>query len=287
MDTYRGIAGKKRRVRLGWEQVGWIALGTLACILGAVGFDLVLFANDDPYVQARVFFSAIVLPILLAVPLLTFLVMKISELEILNSVLVEMAETDSMTGLLNRSKFAEVASLQLREAAGSEVALLVIDTDHFKQINDLYGHHAGDTALISVAHCIFREVGGIGLVGRLGGEEFGVALAEINLVDAWDTADRIRVAIADIDFRPGGNRHEITVSIGVTVARDVADFGAVFRDADARLYEAKACGRNMIKIGSHGEQSMATSSDLTDVLQKARDRDDAGAPVPVPKARIH
>ncbi|PWW04524.1 diguanylate cyclase (GGDEF)-like protein [Hoeflea marina] len=247
-------------------QLAWVCGGTLACILVSFSVAHLLARDFSAEVLLRAHLASIFLPMVLATPLLGVLMIKIGHLEDLNARLVGMATSDLMTGLLNRTAFAGAVSALLDSPAERiEVTLLVIDADHFKQINDRFGHQAGDLALTALADCIRRNVRSTDLVGRLGGEEFGVAMAGVNAENGHYTAERIRRAVANIDFRPHGIRHDITVSIGVTLSASAADFASLFKDADERLYAAKTAGRNVVKAGFMGEASLSSSEDLPGV----------------------
>ncbi len=142
------------------------------------------------------------------------------------------------------------APAQRRQEAEGAGALLVIDADHFKAINDRFGHGQGDEALRIISRAIRNSVRGGDLVGRLGGEEFGVFLPGANEMNAADVAERIRRAIADAAFLPNGARCPLSVSVGGAVYEVRIDFSDLFRVADQRLYEAKEAGRNRVQLSS-------------------------------------
>jgi diguanylate cyclase (GGDEF)-like protein len=157
------------------------------------------------------------------------------------------SEHDVLTGLLNRRGMAvRLAAEEGRRARfGTGFALLSVDIDHFKRINDRYGHAAGDDVLAGVAATMARELRGVDTVARMGGEEFCVLLPGTDAAGAELTAQRLMIAVArkvypDID--PG---LQVTVSIGVATADDLKEsMSALQRRLDAALYEAKAGGRN-------------------------------------------
>ena len=126
--------------------------------------------------------------------------------------------------------------------------MLVIDVDHFKRINDSFGHDSGDEALKVIAETIRGAVRDIDLVGRIGGEEFSVFLPGTDPNRTLAVAERIRAAISAAEFSPTGSRVGLSVSVGGATFADAASFGELFRRADQRLYAAKLNGRNRVEI---------------------------------------
>src|SRR5690606_18447356 len=155
-----------------------------------------------------------------------------------------------LTACLNRSAFS--AQVDARAATSRNVmgasALLILDADKFKLINDRFGHQAGDQALELIAETLRATVRAGDIVGRLGGEEFGVFLPNIDRVSAGRVAERLRIAVADIAFIAEGRRHPLSVSIGGVVFDEKASFEILFRQADDRLYHAKQTGRNKVAM---------------------------------------
>ncbi|KAA2267037.1 GGDEF domain-containing protein [Solihabitans fulvus] len=172
------------------------------------------------------------------------------------------ARTDTKTGLVDPVFWHEVAGRELVRARrlGSMVAVLIIDLDHFKRVNDRYGHLAGDQVLREVANAIRREVRGVDLVGRYGGEEFAVVLPGTNYEEFTAIADRIRTDIGRLSVRVAALSLPATVdglsaSIGAAVYPDSGtDLTALLLAADAALYEAKDGGRNQIRLAASAHQ---------------------------------
>ncbi|EFM09686.1 diguanylate cyclase [Paenibacillus curdlanolyticus YK9] len=152
------------------------------------------------------------------------------------------ARTDSLTGLANRTGLEEW--LTERRSVPGGYTLLVIDIDHFKSVNDKFGHHTGDETLVHLAHILQAESGADDLVCRLGGEEFIVLLPAASLDTGTMLAERVRRQ-TERSISPTGS--PITVSIGVAQCVDAVDFEQVFQRADQALYEAKRTGRNRTK----------------------------------------
>ena len=158
--------------------------------------------------------------------------------------LAEKASRDDMTGMLNRESF--FAALDGSRRKSDRGALLIIDADHFKAINDSYGHLTGDEALLLIASAIERGVRGGDVLGRIGGEEFGAFLIGATEQEAKRVAERIRREVELIRFRPVDERTvPLTVSIGGTVCGEDSNVSELMRAADQRLYQAKHRGRNL------------------------------------------
>ncbi|HET7776028.1 MAG TPA: diguanylate cyclase, partial [Azospira sp.] len=170
-----------------------------------------------------------------------------------------LATVDTLTGLYNRSRFLDQAESELGRARrlGRGAAVLMLDVDHFKRINDTHGHGAGDVALKVVGAIISRELRAIDICGRMGGEEFAILLPETDQAGAMQAAERLRQAIAQEQVRAGeGVSLDITVSIGATVlAEEDANVDHVLARADAALYQAKRGGRNRTVFGTPDSSS--------------------------------
>jgi diguanylate cyclase (GGDEF)-like protein len=163
--------------------------------------------------------------------------------------LEDKASHDDMTGMLNRESF--FASLDNSRRETDRGALLIIDADHFKAINDDFGHLTGDEALLLIAAAIRRGVRSGDILGRIGGEEFGAFLVDATEVEARHIAERIRREVELVRFRPVDERTiPLTVSIGGTICGSGATVSELMRGADRRLYEAKNGGRNLAIVES-------------------------------------
>jgi len=165
---------------------------------------------------------------------------------------LSLALTDELTALYNRRYlFAHLD--ELMRSAGKEavnVAILLFDIDKFKQVNDTYGHAAGDDVLRELAARTTNIVRSVDLVARWGGEEFVVAMPETDLGIALTVAERLRGAVAREPFtiKADGQKLQVTISIGVTVAADGDDRDSILKRADVALYTAKARGRNCVIV---------------------------------------
>jgi len=229
----------------------WTVFGTLGCIAISVSFNTIYFWNERPELFTKSLISAAIIPVILAGPLFFYLTLKLRELAIANHRLRELASKDSLTGCLNRGAFTRVIDkfLDIRGISQPPTgALLVIDADHFKSINDRFGHHRGDEALNLMADAIRASLRKNDWLGRLGGEEFGVFLPGADLAEASHVAERIRKMINALDFTADGERRELSVSIGGAAFAQRMTFAELFRIADERLYAAKNTGRDRIEM---------------------------------------
>jgi diguanylate cyclase (GGDEF)-like protein len=164
--------------------------------------------------------------------------------------LTRQATTDSMTGIANRRHFMERGNDEIERARRYHLplTLLLLDIDHFKQINDRFGHPAGDKLLQVVAQACQSNARNVDLPGRLGGEEFALLMPETSAIAARLAAERLRRAIADIPPALSGVPHQVTASFGIAAlnAHDHSMDDLVAR-ADAALYRAKNGGRNRVE----------------------------------------
>jgi two-component system cell cycle response regulator len=155
---------------------------------------------------------------------------------------------DALTGFLNHAAFLEILDGEISRARRQHVSLAVImaDLDHFKEINDRYGHQAGDTVLRETACRLRRSLRASDVIGRYGGEEFVVAAPNCSTADAGALAERFRSSICDPPIAiPAGNI-QVTVSIGV--AASASPSASLLRVADEALYRAKHAGRNRVEL---------------------------------------
>lgn len=162
----------------------------------------------------------------------------------------ELARRDPLTGLPNRRGFIESVSPLLARAREDDLpaALLLVDIDRFKSINDVYGHDAGDAVLCRIARRIARWEGPICTVARLGGEEFGLLTIGMDGIVLDRFAESIRREIAACDHSETIGDRAVTASIGVAEVRPACDFQRLYKIADDALYEAKHAGRNQVSL---------------------------------------
>jgi diguanylate cyclase (GGDEF)-like protein len=174
-----------------------------------------------------------------------------SELQIKQRDLERLTRLDGLTGLFNRRTFVELSRQELMrgQRQGSATAILLFDLDHFKRINDTWGHPAGDAVLRNVATVAARAVRGTDLLGRLGGEEFIVLLPSTSIEAARKLAEKIRAHLQANPAAWEGHSIAATASIGVagTTAAQKRDFDSLYHEADKALYLAKTRGRNRVE----------------------------------------
>jgi len=166
------------------------------------------------------------------------------------SVLSELVSTDALTGLFNFRHFKTVlqAEMDRSKRSGIPTSLVMVDVDHFKAINDTYGHETGNLALKSLADILSNEVRTTDIVCRYGGEEFAMVFPETHLNLAVKVADRIRKQISSEPVVINDDEIKVTVSMGASVYMkfSVLDFNDFVASVDKYLYEAKQSGRNCI-----------------------------------------
>jgi diguanylate cyclase (GGDEF)-like protein len=163
------------------------------------------------------------------------------------------ARTDALTGLANRRAFDEQLEQLLAHADrfGHSVSLILADVDHFKAVNDTWGHDVGDIVLQSIAKTLSDGVRAVDVCSRFGGEEIAILLPQTTLQGAVELADRLRKAVAARPIYARGNEISVTVSCGVASYPDgVLTKEALFAAADRALYEAKSAGRNCVKAAA-------------------------------------
>ena len=154
-----------------------------------------------------------------------------------------------LLGLVNQLGTAYVSSLF---SSALSLALLLLDIDQFKTVNDRHGHDVGDTVLVTIARRLQRWDSPVQIVARLGGEEFAIMVGGLGLFAAHRFAESVRQAIAACDHGDTIGRDEVTVSIGLVMARPGDTFGSLYRAADTALYAAKHQGRNRVIVGHSG-----------------------------------
>jgi diguanylate cyclase (GGDEF)-like protein len=186
------------------------------------------------------------------------------------------AATDGLTGLPNKRATTDAMNRTFAQATmtKSPLGLLLLDLDHFKQVNDQYGHAAGDQVLASVGAALRRVLRERDFAGRNGGEEFAVLLPDADTTAALEIAERIRSAIAEITLP--GTDVPVTASIGVAgFPRHASTLDRLERLADAALYVAKRQGRNRVELASTDAPADSPAPSAADSV-----------PVPVPREAL-
>ena len=240
------IAWRRGSRAAGWFLIAWGLLET-ATILTAGGF---LFTGSDPWPLAwGLPLSMVAAAVFVALGVAD----RLREQRVALTEAERRAQTDPLTGVLNRRSLVErldAACLRAR-ARGLPISLLFIDLDHFKQINDSFGHLAGDACLLAVIRPIQAELRQSDVIGRYGGEEFVVILSSADAPVAHAIASRILQRIADLRVEGFGPPIRLTCSIGVATSDDLGVWGEqLISRADAAVYAAKKSGRNQVKTAA-------------------------------------
>lgn len=184
---------------------------------------------------------------------------RTSELRAANATLAQLASTDPLTGLANRrtllARLEAARDTALRDGRGYAVAML--DIDHFKGVNDTYGHHIGDTVVQAVATRIAEGVRAVDCVARYGGEELAILFADSGAADACAITDRLRQAVARLATEVDGVTIRVTVSGGVAAAIGDEPPAAVLHRADLAMYRAKRGGRDRVELADDRDMGAA------------------------------
>ncbi len=178
---------------------------------------------------------------------------RTQELQETQEKLREQSIRDALTGLYNRHYLRERLDAEFSRALRKNhpIAFLLMDLDHFKEINDTYGHQAGDQALVAVSNVIASHTRQSDIACRYGGEEFMVIMPEVGLNDALQRAEYFRKSIADLEIEANGKVIRLTISIGIAIfLTHATDSDAILSMADEAMYQAKQGGRNKIVVYS-------------------------------------
>jgi diguanylate cyclase (GGDEF)-like protein len=163
-----------------------------------------------------------------------------------------LATKDSLTGLNNRRNFFDIATkaFERYQRYGGDISIIMLDLDHFKRINDSYGHKAGDLVLHFVAQLCVQNLRSVDVVGRYGGEEFVILMPEIGKYEAALAAERLRIVIANGKIDIGGKTISTTASLGVASnnSHKSSSIEDLLNCADEALYKAKEAGRNRVVV---------------------------------------
>ena len=174
----------------------------------------------------------------------------LKELERLKSEAEQLARIDMLTGVSNRRDFTEKAEISFAhfKRHKNPLSVIMLDADHFKRINDNYGHHVGDQVLQQLGSTLKNTLRTSDISGRLGGEEFAAVLPETNLEQAQLLAERLRAEIEKIQIHTDNGEVHCTASFGVAQTNTDDSFHALFKRADDAMYRAKAEGRNRVEV---------------------------------------
>lgn len=250
-----------------WRRiVGRSFLGVFGCVAVSL---LIYYLLETVGSEASRLSHAILVPIIISAPLFVLLSLKMREFSRLRQMYAQRIARDGLTECFNGPTFSAFvdALVGTPEAESKETggALLLIDADHLRSVNERFGHGWGDQALRIIAETIRAAVRSGDLVGRLGGQEFGVFLPGANRENAEDVAERIRAAVAEVYFAPAASKWTLTVSVGAVLFENELVFEELYRAADQQLRKAKASGRNRVeyrRLGFCSSGSPAQPSSL-------------------------
>lgn len=241
-----------------------LVLVTTLGLVVVIGISLYATSFIAPYLPSETsnlsWGMAVVVPLLTAGLVFYFFANKLRQLAIAHHKLALIASQDSLTTCLNRGAFMTLVDAYLSQVNAAQPvdgAMLIVDADHFKDINDRFGHASGDEALRLIASTLKVAVRPNDLVGRIGGEEFAVFLARADSTQAIAVAERIRQAIHNSSFDASGVPARLSVSVGAAVFTGPVTSAALFQSADSFLYEAKHGGRNRVAFGPVGQATAA------------------------------
>jgi diguanylate cyclase (GGDEF)-like protein len=243
------LAWRRNNRAAGWFLVAWGLLETLTI---ATALHL-LFSREDGESALLLYYALPASMVAAAVLIALGVADRLRDQRLALTDAERRAQSDALTGVLNRRSLLERldgACLRAR-ARGLPIGLLFIDVDHFKQINDTYGHPAGDACLKAIIGPIQAELRQSDVIGRYGGEEFVVILSSADAAAAQPIAERIRQRVAEISVPGFGKPIHLTCSIGIATSDMLGVWGEhLIARADEAVYAAKRCGRNCVQIAA-------------------------------------
>ena len=243
------LAWRRNNRAAGWFLVAW---GLLEALTIATALHL-LFSREDGESATLLYYGLPASMVAAAVLIALGVADRLRDQRLALTDAERRAQSDALTGVLNRRSLLErLDSACLRARARSlPIALLFIDLDHFKQINDTYGHPAGDACLKAIIGPIQAELRQSDVIGRYGGEEFVVILSSADAAAAQPIAERIRQRVAEISVPGFGKPIHVTCSIGIATSDMLGVWGEhLIARADEAVYAAKRCGRNCVQIAA-------------------------------------
>ena len=228
-----------------------IGLTSLSVALSVGALALFCFVTAAKVISAAEgYFISVLIPLLVAPPTAYLFGRFAYQLDLVQQELLFLSRMDELTGLFNRRTFIAEAQHRLHQAQidNTPVAFLLLDADHFKNVNDTYGHAAGDEALRQISRVIRHFTHASAVVGRLGGEEFAIMVPGMNESEAVQLAEEVRSDIQAIRCRYEGAVFTLSVSIGIVVMPAAQTLKQLMKAADVTLYAAKTAGRNCCKM---------------------------------------
>jgi diguanylate cyclase (GGDEF)-like protein len=232
-----------------------LAIVAITFVIDLLGHSLLDVVGLMPMPLSVRLLSSVVLSLLIAPPIYWLVSVPIKReyakrlhAEERASELGQLAITDSLTRTRNRRgiTIAVLEAMAHAERYGHPLSVAMLDIDHFKDVNDSYGHKAGDRVLEGVAAILVEALRMPDKVGRYGGEEFLLVLPETGLKETGKIAERIRAAVSEAEFDIGDKKIKLTISVGATLFEKGEDLEQLLSRADRALYEAKQSGRNLV-----------------------------------------
>lgn len=231
-----------------------IIVAVIGCLATMYGYGPIVETTSDPTEQAHLLQAFLAILLLTCLPVAAEVAARARLIERLNAHDQEMtnrALSDPLTGVLNRTGFEAVAESMLPIADHRSVGLVAIDFDHFKSINDQWGHHAGDCALRHVAEIFKAQTQPDHVIGRMGGDEFLILLPDSGIDATTLFTERCRQAIQSSPLCLDDTCIVLlSLSMGIATARPDESYDQLLRRADAALYEAKGAGRDTVRVAA-------------------------------------
>ncbi|WP_223669306.1 GGDEF domain-containing protein [Kangiella shandongensis] len=229
-----------------------ILIITLTALIMAVGLNFLFQSFQEVNFSYTSLIRSALIPIIIAPVISWYLVGLFLQVIELEQTMKQWAMFDQLTGLLNRRAFLHRAEQEYKRAKRhkEEFAILVLDLDHFKMINDQYGHKAGDLILKDFGKLVMSNIRQSEICGRIGGEEFGFILPKTSLEQGCLFAEKLLDAIQNRMVSFENKNIQYTASIGITISYPENDFkiNNLLHNADQALYQAKSAGRNCFQV---------------------------------------
>lgn len=236
------------------REIIWITvLLSLSITVVSLVLTVLLHHVSDTEIGYLGLFSALLAPTFIAPPIIYKFLDIIRQLRLAHELLESLSQEDYLTGVYNRRHLEETAAKEFSLAMRHKfpVSIMILDIDHFKQVNDTHGHLIGDQVLIALTQCVYEMIRQTDIFGRYGGEEFILFMPHTALDDAVMLSERMRQAIADNKFQSNTDsaKVNITVSVGVASATpETKTLEDLILNADLALYRAKELGRNRVAV---------------------------------------
>jgi diguanylate cyclase (GGDEF)-like protein len=243
-------------------------LMTFVCVIFSIGILFLVTLLSNSITIERAMIPTIAIPLIIGPIVFYTIFMQAYQLTQAITKLDDLRRTDPLTGLYNRRFFSELVSMELNVANryAFPSSLLFIDLDHFKRVNDTYGHMAGDEVIRIISNVIKRNVRRTDVVGRLGGEEFIIFLPHTKLEGALIAADRVRRIISESEITFNEEQINMTASIGAASTDiEITNVEALLHVAGSALDMAKDKGGNLVECLPQTLQENAVGSEVIEV----------------------